>query len=148
MVFTVCAKLSKLHVMGHVNHRVRLDPLRLCGTALRHCFTPVSSLGLSSSAQRNQETGAHFSWSLHIFTCGQSWRVSHSCVPLVATTTIPTPFLNTHTHKLTQAISVHIHTYCTVCVCTKTTCMHWLQIPVGPLVYLLYKRNPSSPSCV
>lgn len=61
MIFTVRANLIKLHAMEHVSHRVRLDLLRLRGTALRHCFTRVSSPGLSSSAQWNQETGAHFS---------------------------------------------------------------------------------------
>lgn len=34
----------------------------------------------------------------YMFLCGQSWRVFHSCAPLVASSAIPTPFLyNTHT---------------------------------------------------
>lgn len=40
-----------------------------------------------------------------------------------------------------QSVGTHTHTLYVYAN------MHWLQIPVGPPVYLLYKGNPNGLSC-
>lgn len=78
---------------------------------------------LSSSAYWSQETALSL---VTCSRCGQSCRVSHSCVPLVASY-CTVPLTHSHARSLVRALSGRIRTYMYMCARK--------QVSVRPLVY-------------
>lgn len=119
--------------------QTKMSPPRRQLGGLAHPHTRTHALvcalyQLSSSAYWSQETALSL---VTCSRCGQSWRVSHSCVPLVASyCTIPLAHL--HARSLVHALSGRICTY--IYIYARK------QVSLRPLVYRCCEGNPNGPN--